>query len=118
LRSQPYRDIQTEDEEQRRPFLLFRASVEVRDFGPIFEYPYDSLEEYPSGLYLNSYDVRDTVIFADGIKFVLPFKTGESGYARASDGELIGEPREDRDEPEGENFHDMLYTEGYNAFVQ
>ncbi|KAF2672540.1 hypothetical protein BT63DRAFT_369504 [Microthyrium microscopicum] len=118
LRNQPYMNVPLEDEEEWHPVLLFRAHETVRNFGPIFGRGYEDVEEYPSGLYLSPYDERHHMIFADGVKLVLPFKLGQKGFARSSDGELIGGPRECQNEPEPESHHDMLYTQGYNPFIE
>jgi hypothetical protein len=122
VRSQPYdiiRGHEDEDEEDwKRPVLLFRGDTKAENLGSIFNYPFDYLEDYPSGAYLAPYRKNGFSPFSNGFKFVLPFRIGGNGHARTSDGSLIGETLDSTEEPTGKDVHDQLYSSGYNPFIE
>jgi hypothetical protein len=122
LRSQPYNTIEEdendEEEDWKRPVLLFRGDPKAENLGSIFNYPFDYLEDYPSGLYLAPYRKNGFSPFSNGVKLVLPFRIGVQGHARASDGSLIGETLDSAEEPTGVDVHDQLYSAGYNPFIE
>jgi hypothetical protein len=117
LRNQPYGDISPEQGDTR-PILLFRGDGEASDLEAIFSRPFDARHTCPSGVYITPYYRTDDSPFQDAIKFVLPFGIGGNGFAKASDGGLIGEDRDSESDPTRKDMHDGLYTTGYNPYIE
>jgi hypothetical protein len=117
LRDQPYLVIHPDPEESyaAMPILLFRGPGIISNFEPLFGRWWDELEKYPPGLYLEP--VFGPAEFADSIQFVLPYGIGGNGFARVSDGGLIGEVRDSDREHTGRDKHNELYSKGWNPFI-
>lgn len=56
-----------------------------------FPYEFQSITDYPAGLYLTETESQDMHPFEDGCKLVLPFALGDNMCALTSDGAIIGE---------------------------
>jgi hypothetical protein len=85
-----------------------------------FAYEFDHVSSYPAGLYLTETDPYGTHPFEDCSKLVLPFILGSNGFARTSDGALIGEDvRRSGDDgaTDVEPKSTGLYQLGFNHFI-
>jgi hypothetical protein len=56
-----------------------------------FPYEFQSITDYPPGLYLTETESQNMHPFEDSCKLVLPFPLGDNMSARSSDGAIIGE---------------------------
>jgi hypothetical protein len=103
--------------------LLFRGDLISPKLGPLYDEWGKELHIWPPGLYLESYAKGLPLrchynSWEDAISFVLPFCIGAKGFAKSSDGGLIGENREHKGRKmKGMDTHDELYTPGYNPFL-
>ena len=81
---------------------------------------FSNISSYPAGLYLTETKPYGTHPFEDGSKLVLPFTLGSNGFARTSDGALIGEHvRRAGEDPAAEIGPKSaeLYQLGFNHFI-
>jgi hypothetical protein len=106
-----------------KPILLFASSepfqLTDRDEreDPPFPNPYDKLSSVLAGVYLLESERQLGHAFEDAVKLVLPFGVGGNGYARLSDGLLIGD-RRDSEDPTWDNRYTDLYQQGWNPFIE
>ena len=84
---------------------------------PAFEYPYNALASFPSGLYFSPADHGYANVFEDSVRLVLPYTIGSKGYARTSDGARFGENTESQT-VEYNGQYARLYQPGYNPFIE
>jgi hypothetical protein len=104
------------------PVLLFRAddptlasNNTIPTSGTWLRYDGDKGVPIPGGLYVNG-DGQMNTAFENGCLFLLPFTLGSHGWARLSDGEVMGMKPWD-DEPVPAEVNCDLYQTGYNGFL-
>lgn len=124
--TQPLDEDEDEDEQQQNlgPILLFPTSESYHapedgshDEEPPFDWPYNQIQSFPAGLYLNPCDRKAANAFEDTVKLVLPFGMGCNGFARTSDGAPFGDDRES-ETWKPRDTHTDLYQPGYQPFVE
>jgi hypothetical protein len=86
-----------------------------------FAYEFQSVSDYPAGLYLTETEPQSTHPFEDGCKLVLPYPLGDNMCARTSDNAIVGE----NVHAQGDSTHRRvkptstgLYQLGYNHFIE
>ncbi|KAJ1704782.1 hypothetical protein NYO67_13063, partial [Aspergillus flavus] len=69
----------------------------------------------PAGVYIETIHSRTTRAFSNACYLLLPFKVGENGWTRTSDGAQTGIVIEDEEsQPKGDD--ESLYQSGLNGF--
>lgn len=70
---------------------------------------------FAPGLYFSCTEWLADNVFGDSFRLVLPYRIGSAGYARKSDGLLMGELARDKEEAVPRVRHAELYQLGYNS---
>jgi len=98
-----------------RPICLFRGDDMVDDNSGIFGEPFTDVACIPAGLWLYACTRNSDESWEDGSLLLLPFDIGGNGWAKASDGSLMGEDQ-GAEEAYAQGSNWGMYTDGWNPF--
>ncbi|KAH8660540.1 hypothetical protein BX600DRAFT_514136 [Xylariales sp. PMI_506] len=108
------------------PLLLFRSTKKYESWkvpyitgspqDPPFYWPYNGVETFPAGLYMNDVNRQSVIVFEDSVKLVLPYPIGGFGYARTADGSRFGARHFMDGDQRGHDRFAELFQLGYNPF--
>ncbi|QYS99747.1 hypothetical protein H0G86_006866 [Trichoderma simmonsii] len=128
-RQQPFSSVNVEGGKMR-PILIFESSQEAyqdTERAPWgeevhishFPQPFQSITNFPAGIYLTETVPHGAHPFEDGCKLILPHTIGGNGWARTSDGALFGENTQAKG-PRASQVprSTQLYQQGFNHFIQ
>ncbi|KAF1825884.1 uncharacterized protein K489DRAFT_386428 [Dissoconium aciculare CBS 342.82] len=119
--SQPLASVTIEDD-MLRPILLFQSSeLAHRDTADSMgrNSEFFPVSNCPAGLFLTETKPYEWHPWEDGCMLLLPFTIGENGWARKSNGELMGEHRQDEGENPGRTpCSTDLFQLGHNVFIR
>ncbi|KAB8221076.1 hypothetical protein BDV33DRAFT_202800 [Aspergillus novoparasiticus] len=123
--NQPYLGSYPTNDPTSLPLLLFYTDGE-KGLGhglhplsppppPPTYHPRSDTPEIPAGLYIKTIHSRTSRAFSNACYLLLPFKVGENGWTRTSDGARTGIVIDDEEsQPKGDD--ESLYQSGLNGF--
>ncbi|RMZ85694.1 hypothetical protein DV736_g6557, partial [Chaetothyriales sp. CBS 134916] len=128
---QPFAEVPAEDDLNRPSLLLESGEPAHRETdrapwgqdlpAPLFHPNFQrAVTRLPAGLYLTESNPSGAHPFEDGVKLLLPYSLGARGFARRSDGSLLGEDLLHRGPTPRTHVprSAQLYQLGFNAYIE